>query len=145
VNTQIKLPTPPKPLGVYVEAVQAGNLLFLSGSLPLEGGVPKYVGRIGAELSIEDGRSAARLAALNALAFAKQHLGSLDKVAGVVRVKVSLATTPEFREHPKVADGASELLAEVFGPGKLSTRAVAGVVSLPLGAPLVVEMILAVA
>jgi len=143
VNTQIKLPTPPKPLGVYVEAVQAGNLLFLSGSLPLEGGVPKYVGRIGAELSIEDGRSAARLAALNALAFAKQHLGSLDKVAGVVRVKVSLATTPEFREHPKVADGASEVLAEVFGAELASTRNVAGVLSLPKGACVVVELILA--
>jgi enamine deaminase RidA (YjgF/YER057c/UK114 family) len=145
VNTRIKLPTPPKPLGAYVEAVQAGNLLFLSGTLPLEGGVPRFVGRVGVELSIEDGRSAARLAALNALALAKEHLGSLDKVARVVRIKVSLATTPEFRDHPKVADGASELLAEVFGPDKTSTRSVAGVASLPLGAPVVVEMILAVA
>jgi enamine deaminase RidA (YjgF/YER057c/UK114 family) len=145
VNTNIELPPPPKPLGAYVEAVQAGNLLFLSGTLPLEGGVPKFVGRIGAEISIEDGRRAARLAALNALAFANQHLGSLDKVARVVRIKVSLATTPDFRDHPKVADGASELLAEVFGSDKASTRSVAGVTSLPLGAPVVVEMILAVA
>lgn len=145
MNTNIELPTPPKPLGAYVEAVQAGNLLFLSGTLPLEGGVPKFVGRIGAEISIEDGRRAARLAALNALAFANQHLGSLDKVARVVRIKVSLATTPDFRDHPKVADGASELLAEVFGSDKASTRSVAGVTSLPLGAPVVVEMILAVA
>ncbi len=145
MNTNIELPLPPKPLGAYVEAVQAGNLLFLSGTLPLEGGVPKFVGRIGAEISIEDGRRAARLAALNALAFANQHLGSLDKVARVVRIKVSLATTPDFRDHPKVADGASELLAEVFGSDKASTRSVAGVTSLPLGAPVVVEMILAVA
>jgi len=145
VNTHIELPTPPKPLGAYVEAVQAGNLLFLSGALPLEDGAPKFVGRVGAELSIADARKAARLAALNALALAKQHLGSLDKVARVVRMKVSLATTPDFREHPKVADGASELLAEVFGADKGSTRSVAGVTSLPLGAPLVVEMILAVA
>ena len=145
MNTHIELPTPPKPLGAYVEAVQAGNLLFLSGALPLEGGAPKFVGRVGAELSIEDARKAARLAALNALALARQHLGSLDKVARVVRMKVSLATTPEFREHPKVADGASELLAEVFGADKASTRSVAGVTSLPLDAPLVVEMILAVA
>lgn len=143
MNTNIVLPVPPQPLGAYVEAVQAGSLLFLSGTLPLEGGVPKFVGRIGAELSIEDGRGAARLAALNALALARQHLGSLDKVARVVRLKVSLATTPEFRDHAKVADGASELLAEVFGPGKASTRSVAGVVSLPLGAPVVVEIILA--
>ena len=145
MNTNIELPPPPKPLGAYVEAVQAGNLLFLSGTLPLEGGVPRFVGRIGAEISIEDGRRAARLAALNALAFANQHLGSLDKVARVVRIKVSLATTPDFRDHPKVADGASELLAEVFGSDKASTRSVAGVTSLPLGAPVVVEMILAVA
>jgi len=145
VNTTIRLPTPPRPLGAYVEAVQAGNLLFLSGTLPLEGGVPKFVGRVGAEISIEDARSAARLAALNALALAKQHLASLDKVARVVRIKVSLATTPDFRDHAKVADGASELLAEVFGSDKTSTRSVAGVTSLPLGVPVVVEMILAVA
>lgn len=145
MNLDIKLPTPPQPLGAYVEAVQAGNLLFLSGTLPLEGGVLRFAGRVGAEISIEEGRSAARLAALNALAFTKQHLGSLDKVARVVRIKVSLATTPEFRDHAKVADGASELLAEVFGPDRASTRSVAGVVSLPLGAPVVVEMILAVA
>jgi enamine deaminase RidA (YjgF/YER057c/UK114 family) len=145
VNTRIELPTPPQPLGAYVEAVQAGNLLFLSGTLPLEGGVPKFVGRVGAELTIEDARKAAHLAALNALALARQHLGSLDKVTRVVRIKVSLATTPEFRDHAKVADGASELLAEVFGRDKMSTRSVAGVLSLPLGAPVVVEMILAVA
>ena len=143
MNTNIALPPAPKPLGAYVEAVQAGNLLFLSGALPMEGGAPKFVGRLGAELSIEDGRKAARLAALNALALAKQHLGSLDKVARVVRMKLSLATTPEFRDHPKVADGASELLAEVLGPGKLSARSVAGVLSLPAGAPVVVEIILA--
>jgi enamine deaminase RidA (YjgF/YER057c/UK114 family) len=143
VNTNIALPPAPKPLGAYVEAVQAGNLLFLSGALPMEGGAPKFIGRLGAGLSIEDGRQAARLAALNALALAKQHLGSLDKVARVVRVNVSLATTPEFRDHPKVADGASELLAEVFGPSKTSSRCVAGVLSLPAGAPVVVEIILA--
>ena len=120
-------------------------MLFLSGTLPLEGGVPKFQGRIGAELSIEDGRDAARLAALNALALARQHLGSLDKVTRVVRLTVSLATTPEFRDHAKVADGASELLASVFGADKTSTRMVAGVASLPAGVPVVVEVVLAVA
>lgn len=73
----------------------------------MEGGVPKFLGRIGADLSIEDGRCAARLAALNALALAKQHLHSLDKVTRVVRLTVTLATTAEFRDHAKVADGAS--------------------------------------
>jgi enamine deaminase RidA (YjgF/YER057c/UK114 family) len=141
----IRLPSAPKPLGAYVPAVQVGNLLFLSGTLPLEGGVPQFPGRIGDTLSIEDARSAARLAALNALALARQHLGSLDKVTHVVRLTVSLATTPEFRDHAKVADGASELLASVFGPDKTSTRMVSGVASLPAGSSVVVEVLLAVA
>ena len=106
----INLPRPPSPLGAYVEAVQSGNLLFLSGTLPIEGGVPKFLGRIGSELSVEEGRRATRLATLNALALAKEHLGSLDRVTRVVRLGVSLVTTPEFREHPKVADAASELM-----------------------------------
>ena len=140
----IELPTPPKPLGAYVPAVQVGNLLFLSGTLPLEGGVPKFQGRIGADISLEDGRSAARLAALNAIALAKQYLGSLDRVTRIVRLTVSLATTPEFRDHAKVADGASELLASVFGADKASTRMVSGVSSLPAGVCVVVEMLLSV-
>jgi enamine deaminase RidA (YjgF/YER057c/UK114 family) len=140
----IVLPPAPKPLGAYVEAVQVGNLLFVSGALPLEGGVPKFLGRVGAEVSIDDARSAARLAALNALALVRQHLGSLDKVRRVARLNVSLATTAEFRDHPKVADAASELLAAVFGADRASTRMVSGVTSLPKGACAVVEIILAV-
>ena len=139
----ILLPPPPKPLGAYVEAVEVGKLLFVSGALPLEGGVPKFLGRIGADLSIEGGRSATRLAALNALALARQHLGSLDKAQRVARLTVSLATTAEFRDHPKVADAASELLAEVFGADLASTRMVSGVTSLPKGVCAVVEIILA--
>jgi enamine deaminase RidA (YjgF/YER057c/UK114 family) len=141
---EITLPSAPKPLGAYVPAVQVGNLLFLSGTLPLEGGVPKYRGRIGDELSIEDARNAARLAILNALALARQHLGSLDKIMRVVRLTVSLVATPEFRDHAKVADGASELLASVFGADKTSTRVVSGVASLPAGASVVTEVLLAV-
>jgi enamine deaminase RidA (YjgF/YER057c/UK114 family) len=110
----------------------------------MEGGAPEFVGRIGAELSMEDGRRAARLAALNALALAKQHLQSLDKVSRVVRLTVTQATSTDFRDHAKVADGASELLAEVFGADKLPTRMVCGVTSLPAGAGVVVELILAV-
>lgn len=137
----IILPRPPTPLGAYVEAVQSGSLLFLSGTLPVEGGVPKFVGRIGGDLSVDDGRRATRLAALNALALVKQHLGSLDRVRRVVRLAVSLVTTPEFREHAKVADAASELLVSVFGADKTSTRMVVGVASLPVGVSVVVETI----
>ena len=140
----IDLPHPPRPLGAYVEAVQTGSLLFLSGTLPLESGIPRFVGRVGGELSIEDGRRATRLAVLNALAAAREHLGSLDRVTRVVRLAVSLLTTPDFREHPKVADAASELLATVFGADRKSTRMVYGAVSLPLGVCVVVELILEV-
>src|SRR5580704_6022776 len=141
----INLPRPPTPLGAYVEAVQTGNLLFLSGTLPVEGGVPKFLGRIGGDLSVEDGRRATRLAALNALALAREHLGSLDKVTRVVRLGVSLVTTPDFREHPKVADAASELFVGVFGPEKTSTRLVLGMGTLPLGMCVELEVILEVA
>jgi len=137
----IKLPRPPAPLGAYVEAVQTGNLLFLSGTLPVEEGVPKFLGRIGADLSVDDGRRATRLAALNALALAKEHLGSLDRVTRVIRLGVSLVTTPEFREHPKIADAASELLVSVFGVDKVSTRLVFGMASLPVGVCVVLESI----
>jgi len=139
----IELPPAPKPLGAYVEAVQVGNLLFVSGALPLQGGVPKFIGRLGGELSIEEGRSAARLAALNALALVRQHLGSLDKVQRVGQLTVTLATTPDFQDHPKVADGASELFAEVFGADRVPTRTVSGVTSLPKGACVVVLITLA--
>jgi enamine deaminase RidA (YjgF/YER057c/UK114 family) len=110
--------------------------------LPVENGEMKFVGRIGGELSEEDGRRAARLAALNALALAREHLGSLDRVTRVVRLGVALVTSPEFRQHPKVADAASELLASVFGADKMSTRLVLGMASLPLGTSVELEVIL---
>ena len=140
----IDLPHPPAPFGAYVEAVQTGNLLFLSGTLPLEGGIPKFAGRIGGDLSVDDGRRATHLATLNALAAARAHLKSLDRVMRVVRLAVSLVTTPEFREHPRVADAASELLRTVFGADRTSTRMVYGVGSLAVGVCVVVELILEV-
>jgi enamine deaminase RidA (YjgF/YER057c/UK114 family) len=141
----IKLPDPPEPFGTYVEAVQTGNLLFLSGMLPTEGHTAKYIGRIGAELDVEAGRRAAQLAAFNALAAARQHLGSLDKVTRVVRLGVSVATSGDVRDQPKVADAASELLQEVFGKDKNPCRLVFGVASLPLGTPVELEIIFEVA
>ena len=106
----VTLPAPPEPFGAYVEAVQTGNLLFLSGMLPTEGHGAKFIGRVGAELDVEEGRKAAHLAALNVLAVARQHLGSLDKVMRVVRLGVSVATSGDVRDQPRVADAASELL-----------------------------------
>ena len=137
----IKLPVPPKPFGIYVEAVQTGGLLFLTGMIPTEGQGAKFVGRVGAELDLEAGHRAARLAALNGLAVARQHLGSLDKVKRTVRLSVYIATSGDVREHPRVADGASALLQEVFGKDKNPCRLVYGVASLPLGVPVELEII----
>ena len=137
----VELPVPPEPFGIYAEAVQAGNLLFLTGMLPTEGRAAKFIGRIGAELDVEAGRNAAHLAALNAIAVARQFLGSLDKVTRVVRLGVAVATSGDVREQPKVADGASELLQDVFGKDKNPSRLVYGVASLPLGTPVELELI----
>jgi enamine deaminase RidA (YjgF/YER057c/UK114 family) len=141
----IKLPEAPEPFGPYAEAVQTGNLLFLSGMLPTEGHGAKFIGRVGAELDVETGRKAAHLAALNVLAVARQHLGSLDKVTRIVRLGVSVATSGDVRDQPKVADAASELLQDVFGKDKSPCRLVYGVASLPLGTPVELELIFEVA
>ena len=141
----ISLPEPPEPFGIYVESVRTGNLLFLTGMLPTEGREAKFIGRVGGELDVEAGRKAAHLAALNALAVAKHHLGSLDKVTRIVRLGVYVATVGDVRDHPKVADGASELLQKVFGKDKNPSRLVYGVTSLPLGTPVELELIFEVA
>jgi len=137
----IELPAPPEPFGTYVEAVQTGNLLFLTGILPTEGRAAKFVGRVGAELDVADGRKAAHLAALNVLAVAREHLGSLDKVTRIVRLSVSVATSGDVRDQPRVADAASELFQDVFGKEKNPCRSVYGVASLPLGTPVELELI----
>ncbi|MBB5343462.1 RidA family protein [Tunturibacter empetritectus] len=137
----IHLPAAPTPLGTYVEAVQTGNLLFLSGMLPIVDHKPKYVGRIGKELDAESGQDAARTAALNALATAKEHLGSLDRVTRVVRIGIFMATSGDFFDQPRVADGASDLFRDVFGTENLPVRLVIGVASLPLGLPVELEVI----
>src|ERR1700734_96954 len=141
----IQLPAPPEPFGAYTEAVQTGNLLFLTGMMPTEGRAAKFIGRLGAELDVQTGRQAARLAALNGLAVAREHLGSLDRVTRIVRLGVSLATSGDFRDQPKVADGASELLQDVFGKDKNPCRLVYGVNSLPLGTAVELELIFEVA
>jgi enamine deaminase RidA (YjgF/YER057c/UK114 family) len=145
VELGIKLPAPPEPFGAYAEAVQTGNLLFLTGMMPTQGRSAKFIGRVGAEFDLEAGRKAAHLAALNGLAVAREHLGSLDKITRIIRLGVSVATAGDFRDLPKVADGASELLQDVFGKDKNPCRLVYGVASLPLGAPVELELIFEVA
>jgi enamine deaminase RidA (YjgF/YER057c/UK114 family) len=137
----IELPSAPTPFGSYVEAVQTGNLLFLSGMLPVVNHKPKYIGRVGKEFDVEAGRDAAYTATLSALAAAKEHLGSLNRVTRVVRHGVFIATSGEFYDQPKVADGASDLLRDVFGRENMSARSVIGVASLPLGVPIELEVV----
>jgi enamine deaminase RidA (YjgF/YER057c/UK114 family) len=137
----IELPLPPTPIGAYVESVQTGNLLYLSGILPVIGHELKFMGRLGREYNVEQGREAARIAALNVLSAARNHLGSLDKVTRVVRLVAYIATEGDFYAQPKVADAASELLRDVFGEDKLPVRMVLGVASLPLGVPVVLEVL----
>ena len=121
--------------------MQTGNLLFLTGMLPTEGRAAKFIGRVGAELDVETGRKAAYLAALNGLAVAREYLGSLDKVTRIIRLGVLVATSGDVRDQPKVADGASEFLQDIFGKGKNPSRLVYGVASLPLGTPVKLELI----
>ena len=137
----ILLPNAPHPLGAYVETVQTGSLLFLSGMLPVKDGKLQYIGRLGKEINECAGRDALLTATLNALSAAKAHVGSLDRVTRVVSVKVYLATQGDFYNQPIVADAASELLRDVFGADKMSVRSVVGVASLPLGAPVMLEVV----
>lgn len=140
----IQLPDAPTPFGAYVPTVQSGNLLFLSGMLATSGHAVTVVGVVGKNLDVKTARKAASTAALNALALAKKQLGSLNRISHVVRLGVYIAATPEFTDHPKIADGASELFRDVFGEEMLSTRLVLGVASIPLGSPVELEVILEV-
>jgi enamine deaminase RidA (YjgF/YER057c/UK114 family) len=144
VSMGIDLPPAVTPFGAYVPAVQTGNLLFLTGMLPTVGHEPKFRGRVGKELSADEGARAAYAAALNVLAVARQHIGSLDRVARVVRLGVYIATAGDV-DQVRIADGASEVLRDVFGGDKMSSRLVFGVERLPLGVPVELEAILEVA
>ena len=135
---QLALPEMPRPLGDYVPAVEAGDLPFVSGMLPVEHGATAFVGRVGQELTIESGRKAAQLAVANALAIARDAVG-LNRLAGVVRLGIHVACAPDFEEHAVIADAASELLNQVF-EGRHS-RLAFGNSSLPGGMPVELEVI----
>jgi enamine deaminase RidA (YjgF/YER057c/UK114 family) len=137
----IVLPAPPTPLGAYVESSDAGNLLFLSGTLPVVNRRLAISGRLGDNLSVKEGQEAARIASLNALAVANEHLGDLDRLKKLVKLTVLMATTEQFTEHAPVADGASNLFVQIFGPEAGHVRLVYGVQSLPVGTPVIVDTI----
>lgn len=137
----IALPVAPTPLGSYVESSEGGNLLFLSGTLPVVNGKLAISGRLGDDLSVKDGRKAARIAALNALAVAKEHLRDLDRIIKIVKLTVLMVTTETFAEHASVGDGASDLFVQIFGRDPGHVRLVYGVQSMPIGAPVIVDII----
>ncbi len=137
----ITLPEASAPVANYVPTLRVGKLLFVSGALPRSGGEMLYKGKVGRELTVEQGYEAARLAALSCLAAIRQALGTLNKVRRIVRVTGYVASAEGFNDQPKVVNGASDVLVEIFGDAGRHTRVAIGVYELPLGAPVEVEMI----
>jgi len=137
----IELPPAPEPLGSYVPAVRTGNLLFLSGILPLRNGKLTRQGIVGKDLSVEEAKEEATVAAVNALAILKSYLGSLDRITRCVKITGYIASAPDFTEQPKVLNGASDFMTEVFGETGRHARAALGVPVLPLNSPVEIEFI----
>ena len=136
------LPEVGKPLGTYVQSVQTGNLLFISGKFPKDNGRLKHVGKVGREVSVEQGTEAARLAALGVLATAKQVVNDLDRIRRVVQVVGHVALAPGFQDGFDVMEGASDVFVKLFGDRGKHTRLVLGVTELPLNACLPLETVL---
>jgi enamine deaminase RidA (YjgF/YER057c/UK114 family) len=137
----ITLPSPPAPAGSYVPVVISHNFAFVAGQIPTEGGQVKFKGKVGKDVSIEAGQQAARLCTVNVLAQLKSALGSLDRVKRVVKVTGFVNCDPSFADHPKVINGASDLLVQVFGENGKHARAAVGVSSLPLDSAVEVEFV----
>ena len=140
----LELPEPPKPVASYVPCTRAGNLLFVSGQVPREKGVLRFSGHLGGNLNLEEGRQAARLCALNGLSAVKQELGTLERVRRIVKLTGFVASAAGFHDQPKVVDGASVFLVELFGEKGQHARAAVGVNELPLGSAVELEMIVEV-
>lgn len=137
----LTLPQVAKPLAAYVPALRVGNLVMTSGQVPLVEGVIKYKGKLGKDLTEEDGKKAAEICALNCLAAIKSVAGDLDKINRVVKLVVFVASAEGFVNQPEVANGASELVGKVFGEAGKHTRSAVGVSELPKGSAVEIEMI----
>ena len=140
---QITLPEPAAPVAAYVPAVEAGNMLYISGQLPFYGGAV-MTGRVGEDRDLEYGAAAARACGIMLLAQMQRALGSLDRVERIVKLGVFVTSTSEFTDQPKVANGASELMEQVFGEAGRHARSAVGVPALPLGAAVEIDAIVAV-
>lgn len=140
----LSIPEVAKPVAAYVPAVRTGDLVYTSGQLPLSQGTLMATGKVGAEVTPEDAQACARQCALNALAAVKAEIGDLGAIKRIVKVVAFVASTPDFTGQPGVANGASELLGDVFGPVGQHARSAVGVPALPLDAPVEVEIIVEV-
>lgn len=138
----LTLPPAPKPVASYVPAVRSGHLLFLSGILPMKDGKPAWTGKLGRDLTVEQGAEAARVACLNALAVVRAELGSLDAVTRIVRLGGHVASAEGFTQQPAVVNGASDLLVSIFGQAGRHARLALGAQELPLGAAIELELII---
>jgi enamine deaminase RidA (YjgF/YER057c/UK114 family) len=136
----VELPPVTKPVGAYVPALRHGDVLYLSGQVPLVDGKVRFTGRVGAERTLEEAVQAARVCALNAVGIAADAAGGIDRIARVLKVVVYVASTPEFTEQHKAANGASDLLADLFGEAGRHARAAVGMASLPLNATVEVDV-----
>lgn len=138
------LPQAPAPLASYVPAVTAGKLVFVSGNLPMKEGKLLYSGKVGREVTLEQGVECARQTVLNALANLKNHLGDLNRINRIVRLGGFVASAEGFTQQPQVLNGASNLLVEIFGEKGKHARAAVGAAELPLNAPVEIELIVEV-
>lgn len=137
----IELPAVAAPVAAYVPAIRVGDQVWTSGQLPFQSGELVARGKLGAEVTLEDGIAAARVAALNAVAAASELSDGIDGIQRILRVTVYVASVPEFAEQPTVANGASELLQEIFGDAGVHVRSAVGVSVLPLDVPVEVELV----
>jgi len=141
----IELPAVPKPAELYAPCVRSGNQLFVSGQVPMKDGAPALVGKLGAEVTIEQAAPLARQCALQALAIVREEVGSLDNITKVIRVGGFVASAAGFTDHPKVINGASQLLLDVFGEAGRHARIAVGLAELPSGVPVEIEFLFEVA
>lgn len=137
----ISIPVPPKPAGAYIPVTKTGNLAFVSGQIPMQDGKVVFVGKVPSERSVEEAQKAAKLCTVNILAQLKTSLGSLDKITRIVRLAGFVNSSPDFEEHPKIINAASDLLFEIFGERGVHSRIAVGASSLPLNSTVEIDAV----
>ena len=139
-----EIPQPPKPLAAYIPAFQIGDMVYTSGQVPIQNGELKYAGKIGEDLTVEQGQKAAEICVLNGLSAIKSLVNDLEKIEQIIKLTVFINSAKGFTDQPKVANGASELLVQIFGEAGKHARSAVGVNELPIDASIEIEMIVKV-